>query len=284
MSQVEIAGVDVNNISRFLTFEQFVAALKSNARRIRIFYDIETKPAPIDVIKDYYDESEIELPKHPGEFDPLKVKYGNTKDEVKRAAKLEEERQKHAFSVQNYDIECVVAKSEAWEKFVASATLHPETCEVAGIGYGIAIGEETEVYLDIDADEREMLRRFWFFVNIVKSKTGKLISFNGNHFDLPMLTHRSWVRDLDVIYLMTKYRKFEDFCEDALDYWKLGGGWGTSMKLDKLAKLLGVHRKLEGVTGDMWHRLIKEDPEKARDYLESDILSLAGVARRLRMV
>ena len=280
---IDLQGYDHNNLSEYSTFDEFVGVMRSNKGKIKLLYDLETAPAPIEVIKSLYDEDSVTLPEFPGEFDPLKVRYGNTKDQVKRDAKLQDEQQKHEFALSTWESDCQLAKVAAWNKFLEEATLHAETSRVCAIGYGLVLGNDIDLFLDISEDESSLLKRWWFFVHAVKKNAGSLVSFNGNRFDLPILTKRSWVHDLDMIYLRTKYGKWDDISEDALERWKLGGGWNESVKLDTLAKILGEHRKLEGVTGDMFHVLLKEDPEKARRYLASDILALGGVAAKMRM-
>ena len=70
------------------------------------------------------------------------------------------------------------------------AGLEAQHSAVAAIGYGLP--ESRRVYIDhCDGDEAALLRKFWTVVESVKSAGCRMIGFNSNGFDLPMLMRRS---------------------------------------------------------------------------------------------
>lgn len=257
-----------------------------NERRCVLFYDIETQPAPEETLAELFTDEEVKLPNYPGVFDPMKVKYGNMKDPEKRQAKLNEEIAKHELALASWHDDCQKAKDEAWVEFKHKATLKPHTGRVMSIGYGLKRGTETQLCLDVQpTDERILLLRFWRLAGLIRKRDGKLVSFNGHSFDLPFLVRRSWAyEDVNPLMLLNKYRKYEDFCIDALEVYRQGGSWSDSIKLDRLAQMMGVQRKLEGMTGDMFWQVYRDDPERALDYMALDVHSLAAVAERMRLV
>lgn len=286
--KIELADLEVEHepTNRYITFPE-LEALVANERKWTLFYDIETGPAPEELVYEFFDEGAVKLPEHPGEFDPSKIKYGNTKDPKKKAEKLATEKAKHRQALASYDDDCRAAVDQAWNAFMEGAPLDPCIGRVLAIGYGIVVkGKEPLLLLDIEPGaEQNLLRRFWTLAGNAKRRNGRLVSFNGHFFDLPFMVARSWAHpDLPPLNFMTKYNKMEDFCVDVAVVYRQGRyGASGAIKLDKLAKMLGVRRKLEGVTGDMFHKLIKEDPERAAEYLELDILVLYDIARRMNI-
>jgi hypothetical protein len=265
--------------------KELVATLK-NERRAILVYDIETMPAPEEDIRIFFREEKIKLPKHPGNFDPQKVKYGNIKDPKKKDEKLQAEMAKHRQALASYIQDCEQAKKDAWDEFVAGAALSPTIGRVLAIGYGLVTKDGLVYCLDIDEEnERNLLRRHWAIAAPVGARGGKLVSFNGHRFDYPFLRRRSWAYDdVDAPCLITKYRKMEDFCVDALEEYRTGGGWNENIKLDDLAKMMGLGGKTEGMTGDLFYETWKTDPEKALDYLARDVELTYLVAQRMGII
>lgn len=283
---IELSDLEVEHeLPRYIDAKELEAVL-ANERRWSLFYDIETEPADDETLYSFFDESAVTLPEHPGEFDPKKVKYGNTKDAKKRAEKLALDKTKHQQALASYDTDCREAIDAAWNAHVEKATLDPCTGRVLAIGYGLLVkGKEPLLFLDIDQGEDVMLRRAWSLFSHAKKRNGHLVSFNGHFFDLPFMVGRSWAYpDLPPLNFLTKYNKMEDFCIDVAVHYRQGRyGKSGAIKLDKLAQMMGVRRKLEGMTGDQFHKVYREDPERAAEYLELDVLVLHDVARRMNL-
>ena len=182
-----------------------------------------------------------------------------------------------------YDTKVKKIKEKAWENYVENATLSWMLSRVLAIGYGIIDGKDKlQVSLDIDEeDEPGLLQTFWEIVLTTRENRGRLISFGGHGFDIPFATRRSWARGVECPYLLTKYRKMQDFCVDTLELCRMGGKIEKGWDLDRVAKALGVKGKMEGMTGEMFWKVLREDRDKAEKYLEMDIRCLAGVANKL---
>jgi hypothetical protein len=277
---------EIDVVEPYITMTDLESVL-ANERRCVLFFDIETRPADEETLRAFFKEEEVVLPNHPGEFDPAKVKYGNTQDVAKKREKLHSDMAKHRLALANWETDCEKAKQEAWEEHVAKSTLSSLTGRVMAIGYGLMRGSETQVCLDVDpAKERPLVERFWKLVRLVGKRGGRLVSFNGSKFDLPFMTRRSWAYE-DVVppKLRTKYNKYEDYCVDTAEVWKQGVyGSNGYVKLDQLAQMMGCRRKLEGMSGAHFHSTWREDEERARKYLELDVLVLSDVARRMGVV
>lgn len=284
----EVSDIDNDNAS--ISYREFVALIE-NTRGPNILFDIETGPAPESVLADLFDPSEVALPKDPGKFDPSKVKYGNTKDPEKRREKLNSDIVRHTQEVEGWKDACQKAVDDAWERFVEKAALSALTGRVLAIGYGLVDKSVTTdeplvtLYVDVDDTEYNIITRLWEIVSITRKRFGKVVSFNGHGFDFPMCRRRSWAYSgINPPNLITKYNKYEDFSVDVLEEYKRGGYYGDGIKLNNLAKLMGVRQKLEGVTGDMFYKLVVEDHELAIKYLQGDITCLAAVARRMKII
>jgi predicted PolB exonuclease-like 3'-5' exonuclease len=240
-------------------------------------------PVDEETLLELFKEEDVELPKHPGTFDAMKVKYGNTKDPVKRQALLSEKMAAHNVALASWDDDCKQAREDAWVKFKSKATLGATTGKVMAIGYGIRAGTEVRLFLDVQtADERNVLLRLWKLVTLVRKRNHKLVSFNGHRFDLPFCVHRSWAyEDVTPINLLTKYNNYDECCTDVYEVWKQGN-YQAHIKLDHLARMMGVRRKLEGMTGGQFWQVYGEDQDKALDYLAHDIWCLADVSARMQ--
>ena len=123
-----------------------------------IIFDIESGPFLEDELRAKFD-AEFKLPSPPGEFDPSAVKYGQTKDPEKRAAKLAEVKAAHEASVRDFAVNAEKAKAEAWQSFVDKAALSPITGRVLAIGMQSA--ESGKVGIDDNPDELELIEKFW---------------------------------------------------------------------------------------------------------------------------
>lgn len=252
---------------------ELLAHVKSNSR---VYFDIET--GPVENIKELFKPPDF--PKHP-EFDPSLIKYGNIKDPSKKAEKYEEHKKRYEKSLLLWDEECKTKAANEFAKFVEDSPLSSVFGRVFAIGYGIDEIEGFKIFISCQGSEVNILNVFWEVVGIIRGR-GKLISFNGSSFDIPFITRRSWVNRIIVPYLLTKYKKMEDWIIDIYDVWKFGK-YNDHIKLNELAQSFGLPGKLDGVTGDMFWKLMKTDQQLAKKYLASDIACLRSVERRIGM-
>lgn len=250
--------------------------------------DIETGPLPDELLRTCLPP--FEAPPHPGEFDERAVKYGNLKDEAKRAAKLEECRAAHNQAVAEYGLAVEAARVKHWEEGVAKAALSPITGCVVAIGYfnqvkdviGIDGVDEGELPLD----EASILAKFWQTYEACKAKGVIIAGWNFTGFDVPFIVKRSWLHGIDTPSDLFD-RSGRYLSPTFLDLMaRFGvGKWGDNCRLDVAARFFGVGEK--NGDGKEFAKLWLaggEDRERAREYLANDLRMTAAVARRMGMV
>jgi len=262
--------------------KEFKALLDRDEPRY-VFWDIETAPLARAELKYFLDDRKVKYPKKPGEFDPTKVAYGNRTKPESRAAHLAEARKKHVLKQRNYQSDCAEALEAAHEDLYNKAALNGVTNSVLAIGYGILMADGSiQVYLDHDDKEAALTRRMWYMVDSVAMTRGNFFTFNGNGFDLPIMTQKAWKYNTPHRYLLTKYNKMEDISVDAKVRFQCGN-YQQGSSLANVAKFLGVAGKLEGVTGDMFHTMYNNAATRSRalEYLWHDIDCLYRVCSKI---
>lgn len=244
---------------------------------MRTTFDIETIAKPLA-------ELEALIP----EFDPESVKFGNTKDEAKRAVMVEEARKKHR------------------ETFIRDAALNPvtSTCKMVGFyrddtftvfmnepdmglvsnlrAYAESLGpvklkpfKTEEIMLsEVDAS----------LVQVVFEYGENLTSFYGNNWDLPYLFRRCWLSGIaSNARQFRKGRYFRDNIVDLYDEWGMGERFPATGGLKGLAKMLKCPSQKEG-NGEMFGDLYAKDPCAALDYLINDLRVTDECAERMGVV
>lgn len=248
-----------------------------------LIFDIETGPLPDDELAERF---RFDPPPHPGEFDPATVKYGNTKDEVKRAEKLEQAKQAHAAAVANYERDAAAARDNAWQSLKSNAALDPTTGQVLAIG--IRRGDKSGIFAE--PTESETLAKFWKKYLACRSEQTKLVGANIIQFDLPFLVRRSWILGVDVprtVCQFGKWGNFDPLFVDIREWWQLGQRNGCESSLDAMARALGCGCKTEGINGGDFARLwngTAEERNQAMCYLLNDLKLTADVATRLGVI
>jgi uncharacterized protein YprB with RNaseH-like and TPR domain len=255
-----------------------------------IVFDIETAALPDDQISELLPEFDDSKYKDPGTFDVTKVKFGNTKDEAKKQEKIEKSRADHQAAIEKYQTDYANALAEHLAKSIERAALSATTGRIVAIGVYDPSKNRTAI-LHNDADEAEMLRQWWSLYEHGRTMAKEIFAgFNIEGFDIPFLIQRSRILDVDVpsgIYDRTR-RYLADHFIDLMKVWTCGV-YGQSIKLDLLAKTLGVGGKQvdadgKKITGKDFARLwfgSVEDRQKAVEYLTNDLMMTAGVARKL---
>lgn len=253
-----------------------------------IVIDIETAPRP-DLVDRY-------LKPFP-DFDPAAVKYGNTKDPALRAAKLEEERQKHEQAALDY-------RQKAHER----AALDPVTAEIVAVGFMDAEELKAEILTRVEIkSEAALLEAVWKrFLDHSEAGTPWVFwSGNGSsteNFDADMLIRRSWILGVKVPARVFNGRFLSDRMVDATSRYLLGRREAFCSLTDAADQLglydptlgLGLHLKdkeRDIVTGQNFHLFLagKADvdlPPEAQKalalaYLKNDLLTLAAIAQRI---
>lgn len=260
--------------------DEFKAIFSKSKAKFLVF-DIETGPLPRTELEKFVDEKKIKYPDAPGVFDATKVKYGTRTKRESRVQWLDECRRKHIVKQKEYKIAHAQAYTRYLDSLEAEAPLFAHLNVVLAIGYGILVNDhEVKIFLDIDTEEN-LTRRFWFIVKQIKlSPYGNLFSFNGNAFDIPVLTQKGWKYRFNFPYLFDpKYRKTDSISVDLALIYRMASFRNTS--LDHITKSLGISGKKAGVTGDMFWKLLQNEPTVAKDYLYHDIYSTYALAKTL---
>jgi hypothetical protein len=243
-----------------------------------LIFDIETGPLDNESVAKF--SPEFAPPPHPGEFNPAGVKFGNLKDEAKRAAKLEEAKTAHADAVANYESSTAAAKAAHLADCLANAALSPLTGRVLAIGFQTSKGVSIE---DGGGDEEDLLNRFWAMYAKCRAAAPsprKMVGANIFGFDLPFLVRRSWILQVEFPQSVRNGRYFDSMFVDLCDVWLCGQRFGSEpASLDVMSRALGIGQK--NGSGAEFARLWQEDRAKAIEYLTNDLAITTKVAERL---
>lgn len=254
-----------------------------------LIFDIETGPLPEEQLAAQFAER-WQPPPHPGEFDPASVKYGNTKDEAKRAEKLKECQQAHAAAVVNYERDSAEAYAKGMGEFFDSAALDATTGRVLAIGMmDTGNGAKTRIGSVHSLPEDELLEKWWERVKACLAAGIPICGLYSNHFDLPFLLRRSWILGVDVPAGVRKNggRYWADGFIDVCEMWQCGDRQ-AKCNMDHLGRVLGLGGKPEGITGADFSRLFWSEAEadrvKAFEYLANDLELTRKIAARMGLV
>lgn len=254
-----------------------------------LIFDIETGPLPDDYLERVFTFTPPEPPTT--EFDPASVKYGNLKDEAKRAAKLEEARAAHAAALAEWPTNLAALREAEWVKFKNKAALSATTGKVLAIGLINGEGKSAILHGGDEHSESHLLTEFWA---LCKKKKGKdrFAGLNIYGFDLPFLIIRSWIQGVSIpnyIYSLSgKWTNFDHSFIDLRNVWLLGRNWGEcESNLNAISLALGGKGKMQGVGGEDFARLwfgTPEDHELAVSYLINDLVETKFIANKLGFV
>lgn len=246
-------------------------------------FDIETRPR--------LDKVALLAEPYPV-FNPEAVKYGNTKDPVKRAALLEQRTQEHAD-----------AKLEHEERQRDRAGLDPFTAEVCVIGFVDSKGSR----VTMDGAEKDMLTEFWCAVSAPGDAGNVWVYWSGcgdrsSCFDLDFLVTRSRILGVPLPPFVRAgpyySSRFVCLAKELLLYQR-----ERYLSLTRAAELFGLYepngrgcvvleRKKPDdlVTGKNFHQFYdgiacelpkKQQRKLALDYLRNDLAHLSELAHRI---
>lgn len=206
-------------------------------------FDIETKPASLDVLKANYQELTL--------ADFIESCPSNWKHETK---------------VEKYE----AAKANHWAKYLEKAALSPISGEVLVVGvYSSSAG-----FIYVHGSEPETIAATWAVFDECHANDQWVVGVNIHGFDLPFLARRSWMLGVSVPRWIrspgSRYwsSTFIDLCQE----WLAGNRFGSEpCSFDTLARAFGTEGKQNGLTGDQFAELWATNQPAALEYLKADV-------------
>jgi len=217
-------------------------------------FDIETGPLSLDVLKE-------RLPP----FDASQVKLGQLKDKAKIAEKIAKARAEHE------------------EATIGRAALSALTGHIIAVGY---YSSQEAIYeydaADTPEQEADVCRGFWQRYKRCIQIGARMVGHNVHSFDVPFLARRSWLCGVSFpAGVLAQGKWISDTFVDTLRLWQFGTYKSDFVKLDVLARALGVGSKTEGVHGGMFAELWQTDRPLALEYLRNDVMITYAVAAKM---
>ena len=224
-----------------------------------VFFDIETIPLPLEQ-------------RQFGKPTDADMKYGNTKDPIKRQTKLD----------------TAIADWEEGSKCALSAA----TGRVALIGYAIDgympdgkdEKENTDIIIIEDEDESKMINEFFELLQGLHPMHDNIVGHYSNNFDIPFLFRRAFINHLHMPELVlgelgmrSDKRKL---LKDTMDLWGFGE-YNASISLASMCGALGIPVKTGDVTGKDFYKFWAdhETMQDCRDYLREDVNAVRQIFR-----
>lgn len=128
-----------------------------------------------------------------------------------------------------------------------------------------------------DASEESLLKCFWSTIDSL-SASPYFVAHNAK-FDLPFLWHRS------IINGVVPHKFFKAHGRHNSDYFctmEAWAGWNGKIGLDRLAKILGLGSKTEGMDGSqVWPEYQKGNIQKIAGYCMDDVRLTKAIYERL---
>lgn len=123
------------------------------------------------------------------------------------------------------------------------------------------------------------------FVNKIAELTPRLVTFNGNGFDLPVLRYRAMINKIAAPGLSAR-PYFNRYTEDAVDLCDVLSSFAPNAKasLNELSRIMGMPGKPDGIDGSEVERYFLEGKIKEiADYCETDIVNTYRVWLRYEL-
>lgn len=202
-------------------------------------------------------------------------------------------RRLHAFD--GLDDEAVVKAMQAlrFQKTGSDFLAHP-LHQIVAISVVLSTPGDVKVWSlgDVDADEKEILRRFF---EGVERFLPTLVSWNGSGFDLPVMHYRSLLHSISApVYWETgdqnqsfRYNNYLGrFHWRHLDLMDVIAGYQmrANAPLDMIASMLGFPGKLGMDGSQVWPARNRGEKEQIRHYCETDVLNTYLVYLRFELM
>ena len=242
-----------------------------------LIFDIETGPLPLEQIESLYVPPAALPP-----WDDSMVKYGQTKDPIKRQEKYAEVRAAYEAKLAGEAREIQADKAE----WLGKAALSPITGQVLAIGLR---RDDTVVIVGDDGEtEPEILEAFWTLFK-KHANAGRFIGYCSNFFDMPFIVWRSYFHGVTVpASAWDKSGRYPAYAfVDLIDRLPKRGFNDESRKLTDVCSWLGIGSKPEGTDGGDFARLWsgnEESRQQAVEYLENDLEMTYQLAQRMGVI
>jgi predicted PolB exonuclease-like 3'-5' exonuclease len=195
-------------------------------------------------------------------------------------------------SVIVWDLETIPDLDAARRLFDLGDASDPEVREALGSGFpkhplhkiaciGALVASRQPEGWRVDAlgaphtGERSEAQLIRDFIEKIGQLRPQLVTFNGHSFDLPVLRYRAMVNRIEANGLQVR-DYFHRYTEDALDLCDILGSYvpGAKVKLDEVAKILGLAGKPQGVDGSRVEEMVLAGQiEEVARYCETDVLN-----------
>ena len=247
-----------------------------------IYIDIETLRAPESVRLEILEETKANFKAPSGITKGAMAKDLGLSD--KDAKFISAGDMKARWESEMAETKAAEVAQEKWEKTSFDPNFAPIACICIGWFDGVEY-KVLEFTNDTLTNEAIMLSDFHFTINDICSSYGTEIrkpNFIGhyiNKFDLPFIWKRSVINNVEtcrgVKWIDAKHGIH---CYDTMTAW---AGYGNSISMDNLAKILGEQRKTEGMDGSKVYDTWQEDPRKVIDYCHDDVAMVKAIHERL---
>ena len=137
-------------------------------------------------------------------------------------------------------------------------------------------------------DEPELIEKFVGYLDRIR---GRILTWNGKKFDMPVLIYRSLINSVQMPFLFKLGSKWESYRQRYAEDWHCDlmdvmSGFGASKfaKLDLVASAIGLPGKLGGdgsIVGKMYNEGRIQD---IKGYAECDVLNLYALYMRWQYI
>jgi len=251
-----------------------LAAADNQRGRVPLYFDFETIPDPdrCDLLDDGVNRKPCEFPKAEdvvsGTVDAVKdavwkLPYTDATISYLELLALTEQQGKSRAGVISVISSMQKTIESSGEQRRKTLSVTPELCKIAAVGWAIGDGPTHSVLTLDEATEFAAIESFWKLVKAF----GPVVGFNVLGFDLPVLFVRSHVLGIKPL----KKLDMRPWGNDVVDLMKARYPVGKATGLKLLAKYYGFEVPAGDVDGSQVAALVESDPEKVREYVESDV-------------